>query len=76
MADRPVSLPLQGPAPTPRFNQTAIAIGASLVVSLVLATLITGNPFRAARLAYTDYSTNPAAGAPKAPTVSAPAPKP
>jgi hypothetical protein len=43
-------------------NETAIAIGASLVIGLILATILTGNPFRALRLAYTDYST-PAATA-------------
>ncbi len=60
------------PGPTPRFNETAIAIGASFVIALVLATLMTGNPFRAMRLAYTDYSNTPAAGAPKASTTRAP----
>ncbi len=60
------------PARTPRFNETALAIGGSLVIALVLATLVTGNPFRALVLAYTDYSHTPAAGAPKADTVNAP----
>jgi len=50
----------------PRFNPTALAIAASAVVAVILATLLTGNPFRAVRLAYIDYSNTPAAGAPKA----------
>jgi hypothetical protein len=49
------------PAPTPRFNETAVAIAGSLVIGLVLATVLTGNPFRAMRLAYTDYSVPAAA---------------
>ena len=49
--------PGMSPAPTPRFNETAVAIGGALVVGLVLATLFTGNPLRAMKLAYTDYST-------------------
>jgi hypothetical protein len=61
------------PAPTPRFNETAMAIGASLVIGVVLATILTGNPFRAMSLAYTDYSGTPAAGAGKASTTRAPA---
>ena len=60
------------PASTPRFNETAVAIGASMLIALVLATLLTGNPFRAMQLAYTDYSGTPAAGAPKASTTHAP----
>jgi uncharacterized membrane protein len=48
--------PGTSPAPTPRFNETAVAIAASFVIGLVLATILTGNPFRAMRLAYTDYS--------------------
>lgn len=66
--------PGMSPAPTPRFNETAIAIGGALVIGVVLATIFTGNPFRAMKLAYTDYSDTPAAGAPKASTTSAPAP--
>ena len=61
------------PAPKPRFNETAIAIGGSFVIAMILATLLTGNPFRATQLAYTDYSGTPAAGAPKASTTHAPA---
>ena len=60
------------PARPPRFNETSLAIGGSLLLALVLATLLTGNPFRAMRLAYTDYSNTPAAGAPKASTTRAP----
>ena len=64
--------PGTNPAPTPRFNETAIAIGGSMLIALVLATLFTGNPFRAMQLAYTDYSNTPAAGASKASTTHAP----
>ncbi len=60
------------PAPTPRFNETAIAIGASFVIAAVLATLVTGNPLRAMQLAYTDYSNTPATGEAKASTTRAP----
>jgi len=63
--------------PATRFNPTAQAIIASAVLAVVLATLVTGNPFRAVRLAYLDYSHTPAAGAAKAdpaPTKSDPAP--
>ncbi|GAC1346618.1 MAG: hypothetical protein NVSMB18_29360 [Acetobacteraceae bacterium] len=67
--------PASPPAPTPRFNETARAIVVSLVISLILATLVTGNPFRALVLAYTDYSHTPAAGAPKADPINAPATK-
>lgn len=49
-----------------RFNPTAMAIGASALIAIVLGTLLTGSPFRAIRLAYLDYSNTPAAGAPKA----------
>ena len=59
--------------PIPRFNETATAIVASFLISIILATILTGNPFRAMVLAYTDYSHTPAAGAPKADTVNAPA---
>ena len=55
------------------FNPTALAIGGSLLIAVVLATVLTGNPFRAVRLAYTDYSNTPAAGAPPASTTDAPA---
>lgn len=49
-----------------RFNPTAMAIAGAAVIGIVGATLLTGNPFRAVRLAYLDYSHTPAAGAPKA----------
>ena len=51
---------------TPALNPTAKAIAISGVVAVVLATLVTGNPFRAVRLAYLDYSHTPATGAAKA----------
>ena len=70
MAD--TSRPVTGQS-VPRFNETAWAIIGSFVLSVVLATLLTGNPFRAMVLAYTDYSNTPAAGAPPADTVNAPA---
>lgn len=60
------------PGPKPRFNETAIAIIGSFVVAMVLATIFTGNPLRAIRLAYLDYSHTPAGGAAKADTVNAP----
>ncbi len=56
MATKP-SLPPTKPAP--RFNPTAVAIAASFAISLVLATVVAGNPFRATRLAYLDYSATP-----------------
>lgn len=59
--------PSMTPAPKQtRFNPTVAAIGGSAVIAVVLATLVTGSPFRAIRLAYLDYSHTPAAGAPKA----------
>lgn len=59
------------PSMTPKnkatqFNPTAKAIAGAAVIGVVVATLLTGNPFRAVRLAYLDYSHTPAAGAPKA----------
>ena len=68
-----MSTPAHPTGKTPRFNETAMAIAASLVIGLVFATLLTGNPFRATVLAYTDYSHTPAAGADKASTTNAPA---
>ena len=59
-----------------RFNPTAQAIVASAVIAVIGATLVTGNPFRAVRLAYLDYSHTPATGAANAdpaPTKSDPA---
>ena len=48
------------PAPTtgqqPKLNETAIAIIVSVAIGLVLATILAGNPFRATRLAFTDWS--------------------
>ena len=58
-------------AKPPAFNETTMAIVGSLVISLVLATVMTGNPFRATVLAYTDYSHTPAGGAEKASTTDA-----
>ena len=74
-APRPVSGTEAGlhPAKTPRFNETVIAIVGAMVFSAIVATLLTGNPFRVLVLAYTDYSQTPAAGAPKASTTDAPA---
>lgn len=57
----------------PGMNETSWAIVGSLVISIVLATLLVGSPFRALRLAYLDYSHTPAAGAPPASTTDAPA---
>ena len=58
--------------PKPRMSETSWAIVGSLVVSIVLATVMVGNPFRAIRLAYLDYSHTPAGGAPEASTTRAP----
>ncbi len=58
--------------PKPRFNETTMAILGSLVVSIVLATILVGNPFHALRLAYLDYTHTPAGGAAKASTTEAP----
>ena len=52
--------------PREKARPTRRSIGVSALVAIVLATLITGNPFRAVQLAYLDYSSTPAAGAPKA----------
>jgi hypothetical protein len=60
---------------TPAFNETLMAIVVSIVIALILATILTGNPFRATVLAYTDYSHTPAAGAEKASDTRAPATK-
>jgi len=73
MAVKPSTLPKNQAT---RFNPTARAIIGSAVIAVILATLVTGNPFRAVRLAYLDYSHTPAAGAAKAdpaPTKSDPA---
>ena len=74
MAVKPSALPKNNAT---RFNPTAQAIIASAVIAVIAATLVTGNPFRAVRLAYLDYSHTPATGAPKAdqaPTKDGPAP--
>lgn len=68
MAIKPSMSPASTPAP--RFNPTAIAIAGAFVFSIVLATLLVGNPLRATQRAYHDYSRMPAA------TVTAPAPAP
>lgn len=68
MATKPTMSPPSKPAP--RFNPTAIAIGLSFVVSVVLASIVTGNPFRAVQLAYMDYSHMPAAGTAKTPATN------
>ena len=60
MAVKPSMLPKNNAT---RFNPTAQAIVASAVIAVIVATLVTGNPFRAVRLAYLDYSHTPAAGA-------------
>ena len=41
---------------TPASKETTFAILGALVLALVLGTLMTGNPFRALRLAYLDYA--------------------
>jgi hypothetical protein len=56
----------------PRLNETAWAIIGSAVISMVLATVLVGNPFRALRLAYLDYSHTTAGGAAEASTTRAP----
>jgi len=65
MATKPTMSPPSKPAP--RFNPTATAIGLSLAFSVVLASLLTGNPLRAVQLAYMDYSRTPAADAARVP---------
>lgn len=59
--------------PKPRFSETSVAIFGAVVISVVLATVMVGNPFRALRLAYLDYSHTPAGGAAEASTTRAPA---
>ena len=73
MAVKPSTLPRNTAT---KFNPTAKAIIGSAVIAVILATLVTGNPFRAVQLAYLDYSHTPAAGAAKgdpSPTKSDPA---
>ncbi len=65
------------PGTTPKskkvqFNQTAVAIGVSLVIGIIGATIVAGNPFRAMTLAYLDYSHTPAGGAEKGSPTRAP----
>ena len=43
-------------APLPTANETTVAILGALVVSIVIATIITTSPIYALRVAYTDYS--------------------
>ena len=59
MATKPTMSPPSKPAP--RFNPTAIAIIGTFAVSVVLASILVGDPFQALRLAYNDYSRAPAA---------------
>ncbi len=54
-------------------NETLYAIIASAVIAVILASLLTGSPFRAVRLGYLDYTGTPAAGAPAASATRAPA---
>ena len=70
MAVKPGTVP--PPKQTP-FNPTAIAIGVSLIIGIIGATIVAGNPFRATRLAYLDYSHTPAGGAEKGSPTRAPA---
>ena len=67
-----MALPTTQPAAKPRFNETTLAIVGSFLISMVIGTILVGNPFRALRLAYLDYSQTPAAGAAKADPVNAP----
>jgi len=64
-----------GALPKPKkvqFNPTAVAILVSLLIGIIGATLVAGNPFRATRLAYLDYSHTPAGGAAKGSPTRAP----
>ena len=54
-------------------RETLYAILGSFAISVVVATLMTGNPLRSLALAYLDYSHTPAGGAAKASTTRAPA---
>lgn len=67
-----MALPAHAPGNKPRFNETLWAIIGSLIISIVLATILVGSPFRALRLAYLDYSHTPAGGAADASDVAAP----
>ena len=57
----------------PMLNETGKAIAASLGIAVVVATILTGNPFTATRMAYTDYADKPVPGAAKAPAAAKPA---
>jgi hypothetical protein len=67
-----MALPVHTTGTKPRFNETLVAIIGSLVISVVLATIFVGSPFRALRLAYLDYAHTPAGGAAKSSPVNAP----
>lgn len=71
-----MALPAPTTGPKPRFNETLWAIIISLVISIVLATVFTGSPFRALRLAYLDYSHTPAGGTAESSPVDAPKTEP
>ena len=77
MAVKPIHIPVP---PIAAKNQTPIAIGVSLLISVVLGSLVAGNPFRAFHAAYIEYAHVPAAtpptaaGAPAAPAPASPAP--
>ncbi len=73
MAVKPGAVPT---AKKVQFNPTAVAIGVSLLIGIVGATMVAGNPFRATRLAYLDYSHTPAGGAEKGSPTKAPATAP
>jgi hypothetical protein len=45
----------------PRMNETSWAILASVVISVILATIMVGSPLHALRLAYLDYGLTQAA---------------
>ena len=62
------------PPPTSKAGarETMWAIVGSFVLSLILASVLAGNPFRALGLAYLDYSHTPAGGAAKADPVRSP----
>lgn len=69
MAVKPMMTPKPKQVP---FNPTAIAIGVSLLIGIIGATLVAGNPFNALRLGYLDYSHTPAGGAAKGSPTKAP----
>ena len=69
MAMKPTMTPKPKQVP---FNPTAIAIGVSLLIGIIGATIVAGNPFNAMRLGYLDYSHTPAGGAEKGSPTKAP----